>query len=113
MLERAPCSSGFPAPRPAIADYPFTTKYPNLGRVQLDQDRSFVLADIPGLIEGGAPGGGTRPRVFAHIERAGILVHLIEPSPADGTDPVQNYDSIQNELREYDQALVTGPNLLR
>jgi GTP-binding protein len=98
--------------RPEIADYPFTTKFPNLGRVQLDSERSFILADIPGLIEGAHQGVGLGHEFLRHIERAGILVHLVEPEPVDGSDPLLNYDAIQNELREYNQALVERPELV-
>ena len=80
--------------RPEIANYPFTTKYPNLGQVQVDRDRSFILADIPGLIEGASTGVGLGHDFLKHIERAGILVHLVEPMPMDQTDPLQNYLSL-------------------
>jgi len=98
--------------RPQIADYPFTTKHPNLGRVQIDQDRSFVLADIPGLIEGAHEGVGLGHEFLRHIERAGILVHLVEPAPMDGTDPIANYHSIRTELVEYDQQLGDRPEII-
>ena len=97
--------------RPQIADYPFTTKYPNLGRVRLDQDRDFVLADIPGLIEGAHSGVGLGHEFLRHIERAGILVHLVEPAPADGTEPLTNYDAVHEELRLYNPTLVERPEL--
>ncbi len=91
--------------RPEIADYPFTTKYPNLGMVQINRDRSFVMADIPGLIEGAHSGTGLGHEFLRHVERAGILVHLVEPCPADGSDPVTNYRVVRHELAEYDVAL--------
>jgi GTP-binding protein len=83
--------------KPQIANYPFTTKYPNLGQVQIGYDRSFVVADIPGLIEGAHQGVGLGHDFLRHIERAGILVHLVEPMPMDQTDPVENYQSIRYE----------------
>jgi len=98
--------------RPKIADYPFTTKAPNLGRVQIDQDRSFVMADIPGLIEGAHEGVGLGHEFLRHIERTGILVHLVEPDPVDGTDPKQNYDSIRAELAAYDEKLADRPEIV-
>lgn len=98
--------------RPEIAAYPFTTKYPNLGRVQVDFDRSFVMADIPGLIEGAHAGVGLGHEFLRHIQRAGILVHLVEPAPADGTDPVTNYRVVRNELQQYDPALGHRPEIV-
>lgn len=97
--------------RPEIADYPFTTKFPNLGLVQLSHERSFVLADIPGLIEGAHAGQGLGHEFLRHIERAGILVHLVEPQPADGSDPIMNYRVIREELKLYNPALVKRPEI--
>ncbi|MBM4089438.1 MAG: GTPase ObgE [Planctomycetes bacterium] len=98
--------------RPEIADYPFTTKYPNLGLVQVDRDRTFVMADIPGLIEGAHRGAGLGHEFLRHIERAGILVHLVEPLPLDGTDPVANYRAIRHELIQYQRSLGERPEVL-
>ncbi|HVX14510.1 MAG TPA: GTPase ObgE [Pirellulales bacterium] len=98
--------------RPEIAAYPFTTKYPNLGLVQLNFDRSFVLADIPGLIEGAHAGLGLGHEFLRHIERSGILVHLVEPEPADGSDPLTNYRVIHDELRLYNPVLLERPEIV-
>lgn len=98
--------------RPEIADYPFTTKFPNLGIVQVDLDRSFVLADIPGLIEGAHAGAGLGHEFLKHIERAGIIVHLVEPFPTDGTDPIKNYQAIRNELLLYNEEMARRPELI-
>ncbi len=98
--------------RPEIAAYPFTTKHPNLGLVQIGYDRSFVLADIPGLIEGAHQGVGLGYEFLRHVERAGILVHLVECCPTDGTDPVENYLAIRHELTEYDPALGERPEIV-
>jgi GTPase len=98
--------------RPLIADYPFTTKAPHLGRVQLDRDRSFVLADLPGLIAGAHAGIGLGHEFLRHIERAGILVHLVEPTPLDETDPVANYGTIRDELIRYNASLGERPEIV-
>lgn len=98
--------------RPQIAAYPFTTKHPHLGRVQIDFDRSFIMADIPGLIEGAHAGAGLGHEFLRHIQRAGILIHLVEPEPGDGTDPLTNYRSIREELERYDAALGQRPEIL-
>jgi GTP-binding protein len=98
--------------RPEIADYPFTTKYPNLGQVQITLDRSFVLADIPGLIEGAHLGAGLGHEFLRHIERAGILVHLVEPCPADGSDPFHNYQVVRSELEQHSDQVGHRPEIV-
>jgi len=98
--------------RPQIADYPFTTKHPNLGLVQIDLERQFVMADIPGLIEGASEGVGLGHEFLRHIERAGILIHLVEPMPIDGTDPLENYAAIHRELVQYDLTLDERPEIV-
>jgi GTP-binding protein len=98
--------------RPEIAPYPFTTKHPNLGQVQIDVDRSFIMADIPGLIEGAHEGVGLGHEFLRHIERAGILVHMVEPEPTDGADPLANYRAIREELELHDVALGQRPEIV-
>jgi len=98
--------------RPEIADYPFTTKIPNLGIVQVDIDRSMVIADIPGLIEGAHHGAGLGHEFLRHVERTRVLIHLVEPMPMDGSDPVENYHAIRNELKLYDENLAARPELI-
>lgn len=98
--------------RPEIADYPFTTKHPNLGLVHVNADRTFIMADIPGLIEGAHAGIGLGHEFLRHIERAGILVHLVEPIPFDGTDPLENYKSIRSELMQYNANLGERPEIV-
>jgi len=98
--------------RPEIADYAFTTKAPILGIVAVTRDRSFVLADLPGLIEGAHAGVGLGHEFLRHVERAGILVHVVEPVPADGTEPLANYRAIREELVRYDPALGDRPEIV-
>ncbi len=97
---------------PEIADYPFTTKYPNLGMVDLGSDHAFVLADLPGLIEGAHAGVGLGHEFLRHVERTRILVHLVEPFPADESDPVENYRKIRRELELYNPDLAKKPEFL-
>jgi len=97
---------------PEIANYPFTTKYPNLGLVRVGYDHQFVVADIPGLIEGAHSGVGLGHEFLKHVERTKILVHLIEPDPQDQTDPFENYRHIHDELRMYDSTLIERPEII-
>jgi GTP-binding protein len=87
--------------RPKIADYPFTTLSPNLGVVRLSDDRSFVVADVPGLIEGAHEGHGLGTKFLAHLERTKVLVHMIDVSSMTGRDPVQDFDIISRELELF------------
>ncbi|HEX2476531.1 MAG TPA: GTPase ObgE [Lacipirellulaceae bacterium] len=98
--------------RPEIADYPFTTKTPQLGIVQIDLDRSMVMADIPGLIEGAHAGAGLGHEFLRHVERTRVLIHLVEPAPVDGTDPVENYRAIRSELEQYGHGLSDRPEII-
>jgi GTP-binding protein len=98
--------------RPQIADYAFTTKTPILGIVDVSRDRSFVLADLPGLIEGAHAGVGLGHEFLRHVERAGIIVHVVEPTPMDGSDPLVNYRAIREELSLYDASLGERPEIV-
>jgi GTP-binding protein len=97
---------------PEIADYPFTTKYPNLGMVSAADEVSFVVADIPGLIEGAHEGAGLGHEFLKHVERTKVLVHLVEPEPLDQSDPLENYCQIRKELRLYDRSLTDRPEIV-
>lgn len=100
------------AARPEIAAYPFTTKHPQLGIVSINREQSFVMADIPGLIEGASRGVGLGHDFLRHIQRAGFLVHLIEPAPDDGTEPWANYTTIRTELTAFDPELGRRPEIV-
>lgn len=101
------------AAKPKVADYPFTTLHPNLGVVRIDSNRSFVIADIPGLIEGAAEGAGLGHRFLKHLQRTGILLHLVDIAPFDSeTDPVREAKAIVEELRKYDDELHNKPRWL-
>ncbi len=98
------------AARPKVADYPFTTLAPSLGVVRADMNRSFVLADIPGLIEGAAEGAGLGHQFLRHLARTRLLLHLVDIAPVDeATDPVREARAIINELRKYDETLYRKP----
>jgi GTP-binding protein len=97
---------------PEIANYPFTTKYPNLGLVQVGFEHQFVVADIPGLIEGAHAGVGLGHEFLKHVERTRVLVHLVEPDPMDQSDPLENYRQIREELKLYDATLTDRPEIL-
>jgi GTP-binding protein len=99
--------------RPKIADYPFTTLHPNLGVVRARPERSFVVADIPGLIEGAAEGAGLGHQFLRHLQRTRLLLHLVDLAPFDeGVDPVAQARAIVKELRKYDEALYEKPRWL-
>jgi GTP-binding protein len=101
------------AARPKIADYPFTTLVPNLGTVRLSGERTIVVADIPGLIEGAHAGAGLGDRFLRHLDRTRLLVHLLDPSAAgDGRSPLSDYESMNRELALYDPELAARPQIV-
>jgi GTP-binding protein len=106
------------AARPKIADYPFTTLTPNLGVVSLSDDRSFVVADVPGLIEGAHEGHGLGTKFLAHLERTKVLVHVIDVSSLSGRDPIEDFEVIRRELAQFEgtgedtaESLATKPQI--
>ena len=101
------------AAKPKVADYPFTTLHPNLGVVRVDTNRSFVIADIPGLIEGAAEGAGLGHQFLRHLARTRLLLHIVDIAPfSDEIDPVQEARAIIGELKKYDEALYNKPRWL-
>ncbi len=99
--------------RPKIADYPFTTLHPNLGVVRVGPERSFVIADVPGLIEGAADGAGLGHQFLRHLQRTGLLLHIVDLAPFDAAvDPVKEAKAIVGELTKYDAALAAKPRWL-
>ena len=99
--------------RPKIADYPFTTLHPNLGVVRVALEKSFVIADIPGLIEGAAEGAGLGHQFLKHLQRTGLLLHIVDIAPFDeGVDPVAQAHAIVEELKKYDVSLYEKPRWL-
>jgi len=100
------------AAKPKVADYPFTTLVPNLGVVRQDAQRSFVVADIPGLIEGAAEGAGLGIQFLKHLERCRILLHVVDIFPVDETDPAENARAIVQELEKYSPKLANKPRWL-
>ncbi len=98
--------------RPKIADYPFTTLHPNLGVVRVAPEKSFVVADIPGLIEGAAEGAGLGHQFLRHLQRTRLLLHVIDMAPFDDVDPVQQAKALALELKKYDPELAAKPRWL-
>lgn len=99
--------------RPKVADYPFTTLHPHLGVVRIDTDRSFVIADVPGLIEGAAEGAGLGHQFLKHLARTRLLLHIVDIAPySPDADPVREVKAIANELKKYDTTLYEKPRWL-
>ncbi|SET82835.1 GTP-binding protein [Oceanobacillus limi] len=100
------------AAKPKIADYHFTTLAPNLGVVETSDQRSFVLADLPGLIEGAHEGVGLGHQFLRHVERTRVIIHVIDMAGTEGRDPFEDYKKINQELQEYDAKLITRPQII-
>ena len=98
--------------QPKIANYHFTTLFPNLGVVYVDEETSFVMADIPGIIEGASEGAGLGHDFLRHIDRCRLLVHLVDVSGSEGRDPVEDFEAINSELREYSPELAERPQIV-
>lgn len=98
--------------KPKVADYPFTTLHPGLGVVRVSAHKSFVMADIPGLIEGAAEGAGLGHRFLKHLSRTCVLLHVVDIAPIDGSDPVESIKALIHELDEYDPELTKKPRWL-
>ena len=97
---------------PKIANYHFTTLFPNLGVVYVDEGRSFVMADIPGIIEGASEGAGLGHDFLRHIDRCRLLIHLVDVSGSEGRDPVEDFDTINAELHEYSPELASRAQIV-
>ena len=100
------------AAKPKIADYPFTTLEPNLGVVDMGDFKTFVVADIPGLIEGASEGAGLGDRFLRHVERTKLMLHLVDVSSSSGRDPVEDYEIINRELANYSEDLAARPQIV-
>ena len=100
------------AARPKIADYPFTTLVPNLGVVSMSGNRSFVVADVPGLIEGAHDGKGLGDRFLKHLDRTKALVHLVDVSGGSGRDPIEDFETIRRELSVFSAELAAKPQIV-
>jgi GTP-binding protein len=100
------------AAKPKIADYPFTTLEPNLGVVDVGEYKTFVVADIPGLIEGASEGAGLGDRFLRHVERTKLILHLVDVSSLEGRDPVEDYEIINRELANYNQEIAERPQIV-
>ncbi|MGL5541484.1 MAG: Obg family GTPase CgtA, partial [Erysipelotrichaceae bacterium] len=98
--------------RPEIADYHFTTITPNLGMVQVADGRSFVMADLPGLIEGASQGKGLGHQFLRHIERCRVIIHVVDMGAVDGRDPVADFEIINDELKQYQYRLLDRPQIV-
>ena len=110
---KSTCIRSVSAARPKVADYPFTTLHPNLGVVRVDENRSFVIADIPGLIEGASEGAGLGHQFLRHLQRTRLLLHLVDVAPFDeNADPANDARAIVEELRKYDESLFRKPRWL-